>query len=78
MGITRGLTDMVGRAGDVDDADLEERVDQAVFGFLKRKTGIACRWKTQQTRSARNRNAASRLRAAALHELVVTTHRRMS
>ena len=35
MGITRGLTDMAGRAGDLDAADFERRVNQAVFGYTE-------------------------------------------
>ena len=38
MGITRGLTDMAGRAGDLDADDLERRVHQAVFGYLGLKS----------------------------------------
>ncbi|MCW6509238.1 TetR/AcrR family transcriptional regulator [Lichenifustis flavocetrariae] len=39
MGITRGLTDMAGRAGDLDADDLERRVHQAVFGYLGGRSG---------------------------------------
>ena len=43
MGITRGLTDMVDRAGDLDAGDLERRVNQAVFGYLEGKPGVTPR-----------------------------------
>ena len=35
MGLTRGITDMAGRAGEVDAADLEARLNRAVFGYLQ-------------------------------------------
>lgn len=36
MALTRGITDMAGQAGELDAADLERRVSQAVFGYLCR------------------------------------------
>jgi AcrR family transcriptional regulator len=35
MGVTRGLTDMAGRSGELDLSDLERRINQAVFGYLR-------------------------------------------
>jgi AcrR family transcriptional regulator len=34
IGITRGMTDMAGRTGEADVADLSVRVGRAVFGYL--------------------------------------------
>ncbi len=43
MGITRGVTDMAGRAGELDAANLKRRVRQAVFGYLLGQGGKGAR-----------------------------------